>query len=188
VPLFSGVIAIPALFLIDGEPVLRLLTIGPINLTISDNALLSVATFLSRVSVSVTLAVVLVVTTRWADLLKAMRVYRVPEVFIVIISMTYRYIFLLLRIVENLFLARASRTVGVTTGSERRRWVGATAGNLLSKSFKTSSDVYQAMVARGFTGNVRTIQRFVMRDEDWLFLTTAIVLLGSLLLFDLSLR
>ncbi len=186
VPLFAGVVALPALFLIDGRPLLSIGSLGPVTLAVSDRAILSVTTFLCRVSASVTLAALLVLTTRWADLLKALRVFRVPDVFIVVLGMTYRYVFLLLRLTENLFLGRASRTVGTTSAGEQRRWVGASMGTLVSRSLKLSNDVYAAMVARGFSGEVRTLTTFRMRDEDWLFVSLGVVLLGLAWLVDLS--
>ncbi len=187
VPLFAGIVFIPALFLIHGKPLVQA-DLGVLHLAISDNGLISLAIFVTRVSASVSLAILLVVTTQWADLLKALRVIRVPSVFIVVLGMTYRYIFLLLQTVENLFLARSSRTVGRPTDAEQRRWIGSSMGTLMGKSFKTSNDVYQAMVARGFTGDVYTISDFKMRDEDWLFVSLSVVLLALALIFDLGLR
>jgi cobalt/nickel transport system permease protein len=187
IPLFAGIVFLPALFLIAGDPVISL-NIGVGHLAISDNALLSGGLFISRVAASVSLAVLLVVTTTWADLLKALRSLRAPSIFIVVLGMTYRYIFLFLHTVEHLFLARASRTVSAGADSEQRRWIGATMGTLMSKSFKTSNDVYLAMVARGFTGEFRTMNNFKMRDEDWLFVFTSIVVLGAGLMLDMTLR
>jgi cobalt/nickel transport system permease protein len=187
IPLFAGIVFIPALFLIGGRPVLHA-PLGPVALTVSDNALWSGAAFVTRVAASVSLAVLLVTTTRWADLLKAMRVLRLPAIFIVILGMTYRYVFLFLQLVERLFLARASRTVGDTAAREQRQWLGGGMGTLLGKSFKTSNDVYVAMVARGFTGDVRTMSEFRMRDEDWLLLAAGVVALAMALLVDLGLR
>lgn len=187
IPLFAGLVYLPALFLIGGDPLFNV-SLGSANLHITNNALWSGAIFLARVADSVSLAVLLVVTTRWADLLKALRVMRVPGIFIVVLGMTYRYIFLFLHTVQNLFLARASRTVGVTHDQERRQWIGNSMGALMSKSFKTSNDVYQAMVARGFTGDVRTLTDFQMRDEDWLFASLGAVLLAAALLVDMGLR
>jgi cobalt/nickel transport system permease protein len=186
VPLFTGLIALPALFLIEGRPLFTIGPLGPVTLAVTDQAILSVATFLLRVSASVTLAALLVLTTRWADLLKALRVFRVPDVFIVVLGMTYRYIFLVLRLTENLFLGRASRTVGTTSPGEQRRWVGASMGTLMSRSLKLSNDVYAAMVARGFSGDVRTLTTFRMRDEDWLFVSLGVAVLGLAWLVDLS--
>ena len=187
VPLFAGIVAVPALFLIHGHPLVSF-DVGPVHLSISDNGLMSMAIFVTRVAASVSLAILLVVTTQWADLLKALRVLRVPSVFIVVIGMTYRYIFLFLQSVENLFLARASRTVGKANEGEQRRWIGASMGTLIGKSLKTSSDVYLAMVARGFTGESRTISEFQMREEDWLFVSVSVVLLALAMIFDMGLR
>lgn len=187
IPLFAGIVFLPALFLIPGDPVVSL-NLGFGHLVISDNALMSGALFVCRVAASVSLAVLLVVTTTWADLLKAMRVLRIPGIFVVVLGMTYRYIFLFLQTVEHLFLARASRTVSAGIDAEKRRWVGATMGALMSKSFKTSNDVYLAMVARGFTGEFRTMNDFAMRDEDWLFVCSSILVLGAGLILDMTFR
>lgn len=187
IPLFAGIVFLPALFLIAGDPVVSL-NVGVGHLVISGNALVSGGLFISRVAASVSLAVLLVVTTTWADLLKALRSLRAPSIFIVVLGMTYRYIFLFLHTVEHLFLARASRTVSAGADAEQRRWVGATMGALMSKSFKTSNDVYLAMVARGFTGEFRTMNDFKMRDEDWLFVFASIVVLGAGLMLDMTLR
>lgn len=187
IPLFAGIVAVPALFLIGGAPLVRI-PLGVGQLTISDNAALSFLIFVTRVAASVTLAVLLVVTTRWADLLKALRVFHAPEIFIIVLGMTYRYIFLFLQMVENLFLARASRTVGEPQAGEQRRWIGTGMGTLMSRSLQTSTNVYQAMVARGFNGDVRTITDFRMRDEDWLLASSGIVLLAIALIADIGLR
>ena len=187
IPLFAAIVYLPAVVLVPGNSVLTVAA-GPLHLSVSDNALRGGAIFVTRVAVSVTLAVMLVVTTRWADLLKAMRVLRIPTVFIVVLGMTYRYIFLFLQKVESLFLARASRTVGRSNDGEQRRWVGNTMGALLSKSFQTSSDVYQAMVARGFTGEMHTLSTFQMRDEDWLMASLGVVILAGALLVEQGLR
>ena len=63
-------------------------------------------------AVSVSLAVLLVLTTPWADLLKSLQAMRVPQVFVLVLSMTYRYIFLFLHTLNGMFEARKSRRRG----------------------------------------------------------------------------
>ena len=41
-------------------------------------------------------------------------------------------------------------------------------GSLMSRSFKMSNDVYAAMLARGFTGEMRTYTTYRMTRRDWL--------------------
>jgi energy-coupling factor transporter transmembrane protein EcfT len=40
-------------------------------------------------------------------------------------------------------------------------------GALTSRSFKMSNDVYAAMLARGFTGEIRTYSTYRMQATDW---------------------
>src|SRR5262249_33793478 len=132
--------------------------------------------FVARVGVCVSLAVLLVLTTPWADLLKSLQAVRVPQIFILLLSMTYRYIFLFLHTANGMFEARKSRTVGRSSGNEHRKWISGFMGNLLNRSFKMSNEVYAAMAARGFTGEIRTYQTYRMQSADWIALLLAVAL------------
>jgi cobalt/nickel transport system permease protein len=123
--------------------------------------------FVLRVGVSVSLAVLLVLTTPWADVLKSLQALRVPQVFILLLSMTYRYIFLFFRTANGLFEARKSRMVGRTSGGEQRSWIAGSMTSLMGRSFKMSNDVYAAMLSRGFTGQARSYSAYRMAAGDW---------------------
>jgi cobalt/nickel transport system permease protein len=178
IPLFAGIVVIPAIFLVPGPRLLDL-AIGPLHVAPSVPGLAGAVLLVARVGVSVSVAVLLVMTTPWADLLKSLRAVHVPQVFVLVLSMTYRYIFLFLHTVNGIFLARKSRVVAHTSGGEQRRWISGTIGALMSRSFKMSNDVYAAMLARGFTGELRTYDEFVARGADWLALggTVAVAVL-----------
>jgi cobalt/nickel transport system permease protein len=172
IPFFAGIVVLPAIFFVPGDRVFDL-ALGPAHLAPSWNGLAGAVLFISRVAVSVSLAVLLVVTTPWADVLKSLRALRTPQVFVLVLSMTYRYIFLFLHTANGILLARKSRVVGRTTGAEQRRWITGTMGNLMSRAFKMSNDVYAAMLARGFSGEVRVYSTYRMRAADWLALAGA---------------
>jgi cobalt/nickel transport system permease protein len=169
IPFFAGVVVVPAIFFVPGARVFDL-ALGPAHLAPSWNGLAGAVLFVSRVGVSVSLAVLMVLTTPWADVLKSLRALRTPQVFVLVLSMTYRYIFLFLHTANGILLARKSRAVGRTSGGEQRRWITGTMGNLMSRAFKMSNDVYGAMLARGFTGEVRVYSTYRMRAADWLAL------------------
>ncbi len=175
VPFFAGIVVIPAIFLVQG-PRLFELTIGPLTIAPSAPGVAGAILLVSRVGVSVSVAVLLVMTTPWADLLKSLRSIGVPQIFVLVLSMTYRYIFLFLHTVNGIFLARKSRIVARSTGAEQRRWLSGTMGNLMSRSFKMSGDVYTAMLARGFGGEMRAYSAYRMRPADWLALVGALLL------------
>jgi cobalt/nickel transport system permease protein len=165
VPFFAGIVVLPAIFFVPGARLFDL-GLGPLHIAPSINGLAGAAVFVSRVGVSVSLAVLLVVTTPWADVLKSLRALKVPQVFVLLLSMTYRYIFLFLHTANGILLARKSRVVGKTSGGEQRRWITGTMGNLMSRAFKMSNDVYAAMLARGFGGEVRTFSTYRLRAAD----------------------
>ena len=164
-PFFTGVIAVPALFVTPGPALVAL----PLGLAITRPGATTALFLLLRVSTSVSLGVLLMLTTAWATLLKALSVLRVPEGFILILGMTYRYIFLLLLTAEDMFLSRKSRIVGRMTSADERQWLAASIGTLLDKSLHLSSEVYLAMQARGYRGQARTLDTFRMSVHDWLW-------------------
>lgn len=174
--LFTGMIALPAIFITPGEVWAR---VPLLHWAVTVQGLRSAAYLLSRVETTVTLSLLLVLTTLWTQVLKALWVLRVPVVFIVILGMTYRYIFLLLETAHDLFESRRSRMVGRLEGRERRRVAAASVGVLLNKTLGMSGEVYLAMQSRGFRGEVYTLDEFRMRGRDWLaliaFIATAML-------------
>lgn len=173
IPLFAGIVVVPSLFMVPG-PRLVEVALGPMHLGLSAPGVWGAVIFVVRVGVSVSLAVLLVLTTPWADLLKSLHSLRVPQVFVLVLSMTYRYIFLFLHTLNGMFEARKSRVVARLGGGEDRRWITRSMGALMSRSFKMSNDVYSAMLARGFTGEIRTYSTYRMQASDWLALATTL--------------
>lgn len=184
VPLFAAFVVLPSLFMLPGQPILSVLDGPPFQLAVTDSGLASALLLVARVGTSVALALLLISTTRWTELLRALRVLLVPESFVVVLGMTHRYLFLFLRATSNLLLARASRTVGETSGGEQRRWTAAAAGTLMSRSVRLSGDVLLAMRARGFDGEIRSLSPPRMRDADRLLLAVGVVLAAGALLVD----
>ena len=172
---FTGTIALPVIFITPGN---ALLHIPFLNWTITEQGVTSALYLIMRVETTVTLSLLLVLSTLWTHVLKGLRVLRVPIVFVVILGMTYRYIFVMLETARNMFEARQSRLVGALDASESRRIAAASIGVLLTKSFYLNSEVYLAMQSRGFRGEVYTLDEFTMKRRDWLalaaFLLTAI--------------
>lgn len=168
-PFFTGLVALPVLFNVvtPGVPVLTLWS-NPF-IAITAQGLRAAAFLILRVGTSVSLAILLVLVTPWNTLLRALSVLRVPSVFLLILGMTYRYIYLLLKTASDMFEARQSRVVGRLQPDAQRRLVTNTMGVLMSKSYGLSQDVYLAMLSRGYRGRPRTLDRFTMQPRDWLW-------------------
>ena len=52
---------------------------------------------------------------------------------------------------------------------------GNMAGQLFLRSYERSDRIYNAMLARGYTGQLRTLHPHVMKSSDWLFATLSII-------------
>ncbi len=177
-PFFTGLVALPALFLTPGPPLARL----PLGLIVTRTGATTVLFLLLRVGTSISLGLLLILTTPWAALLRALTVLRVPDTLVLMLGMTYRYIFVLLRITNDMFLSRRSRVVGRLSTAQERSIQGAIAGTLLAKSLHTSGEVYLAMQSRGFRGYAHTLRpgRITWRDYSW---AAAVALLVGAIVF-----
>ena len=116
----------------------------------------------SRVAVSISLVVLLTLTTPWARLLAALRALFVPKIFILIIGMAYRYLFLLLNSVTDMYTARKARAIGnrmadVQRGPAVRVRHG---GSVVRQGPRPREEVHMAMVSRGYSGDAVTLTRF----------------------------
>jgi cobalt ECF transporter T component CbiQ len=171
--LFTGIIALPAPFVIPGRVVWRLPELG---WPMTAQGLLSARYLVTRVETAATLSVLLILSTPWTRVLKALRVLRVPVVLVVILGMAYRYIFLLLESARDMLESRRSRMVGELKGSDHRRLAAASVGVLMSKTLQLSGDVYSAMLARGFHGEVYMLDDFHTAALDWMMLAVFAVL------------
>lgn len=193
VPIFAGIVVLPSLFSIvrPGDALWTIwdfgheVTFGPWSLgssiAITHQGLKGAVVLILRVATSVSLAVLLTLTTHWADLLKALRIFLVPRIFILILSMAYRYIFLILGMATDMFTARTSRMVGGSNPREDRSFVASSMATLFGKSHALSEEVYSAMISRGYNGEPLTLHRFRTDVKDWLWLSS-VILLGAVAL------
>jgi cobalt/nickel transport system permease protein len=114
----------------------------------------------------------LILSTNFLHLLKALEKLKAPAVFIMIVSFMYRYVFILQDEFMHMKQAKESRTVG---GS---RWfhvktLANMAGVLFIRSYERAEEVYLAMLARGFDGKIKTIYDFKIKAKDVYFLLAA---------------
>ncbi len=185
-PLFSAAVVLPAIFNVvtPGQPLVVLARFAhphawgpytiPAELTITRQGLGGAAVFVSRVAASVAWAVLLTVTSRWSDIFSGLRALRVPRIFVVTMSMTERYLFVFLRLIQDMYRARKSRTIMPLSAAAGRSWVASRVGVTFTKSMEMSEDIYQAMLSRGFHGDFPTVNRYRCTRNDYLWLALSL--------------
>jgi energy-coupling factor transporter transmembrane protein EcfT len=97
--------------------------------------------------------------------------------------MTLRYLMLLSQVVQEMCLAKKSRTLRVGKTRAEQRWVAGQMGTLFKWSMQLSVQVHQAMVARGYRGEVRILSSFHIRKRDYLWAAFCAGLSGILVYF-----
>ena len=131
------------------------------------------AFIIARVTAMTVLMALLALTTRQTDLFRGLRRLPVPGFFVTALFMTFRYIFILLKMAEDAALAKKSRLINRANlrQSQNRRWFASRVALFLKKSLDMAEDVMGAMASRGFTGRVKTFdgEGFKPRDYAWLF-------------------
>jgi cobalt/nickel transport system permease protein len=126
--------------------------------------------------ISVQAAILLAATTRFPDLLVALQQLKTPKLFIAIIGLMWRYLFVISEEAGRLLRARTSRsgTNGVNdhTGGGlawRSRVTGGMAGSLFLRSLERSDRVYAAMLSRGYTGELPVSEAApFLKSDQWM--------------------
>ena len=180
IPLFSLFIAVPALFNIftPGEPVASV-KIFTLSLSVTKQGIASASFFFMRVLTSVALCILLVLTTRHYMLLKVLRMFKVPQVFVMTLGMCYRYVYLFIEIIQNTYLAIKSRVAHISSMKKGQGIVAWNIASLWQRSYQLNEDVYKAMLSRGYRGEPVVLSDFKTRVIDWVYLIIAIIISGS---------
>lgn len=162
IPIFTGIVVLPAMFsfITPGNVVIPFGHWHGQPVGITQQGLTTAGLIVIRVATSVSLVVLMTLTTPWTRLLAALRALFIPRIFILIIGMAYRYIFLLLNSVTDMYTSRKARSVGNDQGDYRegQRFVSAVGGALFAKAHALSEEVHMAMVSRGYRGDAKTLE------------------------------
>ena len=194
IPLFTAAVMLPAIFNIvtPGHALVTLWSHGapfwplPRSLAITAPGLFAFGRLVLRVTTVVSFSVLLTLTTPWSDLLKAMRAVGLPRGLVFVLAVAYRYVFTLVRLVQDMTIARTSRLVGRVSSREDRHFLGGTVAAVFGKSQATSEQVYLAMISRGYTGEARTLSAWHLRRLDVVWSVAVTVALVALVWFELT--
>ena len=113
------------------------------------NGVLSLATILLKMYLSVMAALLLVATTPFPDLTAQLRRLHVPSIFVMVFEMTYRYISVLLEEVFTMITAYKLRSGA--SKSLKISHMGPFTGQLFLRGFDRAERVHAAMRCRGYS-------------------------------------
>jgi cobalt/nickel transport system permease protein len=178
--------ALPLLVTVKGAPLLSI-PVGPWLLSVSMAGLERFVSIALKSWLSVQMAILLTATTPLPDLLVAMRALRLPKLLVAILGLMWRYLGVLGDEAMRMIRAREARSgswnerSGGTLGW-RAGVTGNMAGSLFLRGYERSERIYNAMLARGYDGTIRSFPLRPVPSRERVFLLVALLGLLALLL------
>jgi len=196
IPVFAGIIAVPMIFnvFLPGDPLIPVAYLGPgahlgpfslpESIFITKQGSNAAVIFTMRVATCVSAVVLLFLTTPQQILFKSLRTVGVPKLYVLTLLMAYRYIFLLMDLIREMYVAKKARTIKARGIIDEQKWVGGRIGYTLIRSLSMSEKVHMAMMSRGFSGEVHIMQELKMTNRDYMAGVVAISLSVVLVLIS----
>jgi cobalt/nickel transport system permease protein len=183
--IFLMLSSIAILFSISPTPLSPFsILIGSHYITISHQSILSVLHLTATAFGGISCLYFLALSTPVTDLLSTLKKLHCPDIFLELMLLMYRFIFLLLEIADNLNISRQSR-LGNRNHKTALTSIGMLLSNLLIVSFKRSSYLYDSMESRCYQGQIHILEEEKQFKPSWLIWAliydTALIMLAFII-------
>ena len=152
--------------LLMAEPLI--IGIGILNPLFDPRGWITFASIMIKCALTVTTCLILVSTTGMDKIAQALRTLKVPNIFVLQLLLTFRYISVLIEELARMLRAyglRAPRQKGVKLKDS-----GSFAGQLLLRTFDRAQRVYDSMRLRGFNGEYHSYGKSNVMWKDIVYL------------------
>lgn len=146
----------------------------PAEIGITREGINVVAMLTIRVVNSLSIAFLVLYTTPFPDIIKALKVMKVPDSFLMVITLSYKYIFIFAKIVEDMYRAKKSRLVRQANNADARNWAAGRMGFIFNKTRLRCEEIFRAMLSRGFSEEVKLYESKKLGSRD---IVTGVLLL-----------
>ncbi len=146
--------------------------------------MISFFSILIKTVLTVMAVLILIATTGSRDLIYVMIRLRCPSIFVLQITMTFRYLELLIEeasVMYHAYLLRAPKEKGIKLAH-----TGAFLGQLLLRSFDRAERIYHAMRCRGFEGSISFLKQAKVDYPSKIFFIVVTSLLIIMRLINIS--
>ncbi|MBN1354115.1 MAG: cobalt ECF transporter T component CbiQ [Candidatus Omnitrophica bacterium] len=151
-------------------------SLGWFHIAVTREGVITFSGIFAKSFLSTICLIVFTASTRFSVLLKAFEKLKVPNIFIMIVSFIYRYIFVIVDELMHMKQAKEARSI---KGGKifHGRALANMIGSLFVKSYERAESVYIAMCSRGFNGSIHAIHDFKLRFIDIFFSLITLVFL-----------
>lgn len=104
--------------------------------------------------------------TQWNDITKTLKLFFVPDIFILVLDITIKYIVIFGEFSLNMLYALKLRSVG--KNKNKSTSLSGIIGTMFIKSKEMAEEMYGAMECRGFAGEYKLYSKYKFRLNDML--------------------
>lgn len=195
-PLITSLLLVVSLLLVSNIPLRHLakryaialpfVFFASVSLYLYNGLSPSLAMFI-RVSTCVLLLILLSSSTPFFDLLKASRHLKFPRLMLTLLMFLYRYIFVLTEEYQRMKMARKARAFkGGKHLLDRKgmHTISLTAGMVLVRAYQRGVRIYDALLSRGYNGEVKTLTEMHFKAIDYTFCANLMLFSSFILWVD----
>jgi cobalt ECF transporter T component CbiQ len=142
----------------------------PQEIAITKQGMEGVMRLTLKVANSVSIVLLIVSVSTFEKLIRALSYFRVPAIFLLILTLSYKFIFILSHTIQETYQALKMRWWNRGSVTQAEAMVAGRIGYLFRKSWERYEQVYISMTARGFKGEVRFCYFEPFKLADCLFL------------------
>jgi cobalt/nickel transport system permease protein len=135
-----------------------------------------------KVLETVTLVSITSCTTRWNDITSALKIFFIPDIFIMVMDMTMKYIIIFGEFSINMLYSLRLRSVG--KNNKKHTSLSGIIGTMFLKSKEMAEEMYGAMECRGFIGEYKINKKFRFRFNDALCIFITVLFIFGYFYFD----
>ncbi|MEN8264790.1 MAG: cobalt ECF transporter T component CbiQ [Nitrospirota bacterium] len=176
-PLFIAAVLLLLKLFFSGNEIMFSLNLFGFQLAGHSDGLMEGAKITARIAGGVSLVVALGFATPFLEFVAALSWLKVPKAFIEIMMFAYRYIFLFLDDATTIYSAQKNR-LGYTDIRKGLNSFGVLTGSLVLRGFEQSQKTADAMMQRGYTGDMPMLKGKPLKAAD-IFVALLIVIAGG---------
>jgi cobalt/nickel transport system permease protein len=120
----------------------------------------------AKATAIVVMTIPLLGTSPFPVTIRALGNLKVPQILIQMILLSYRYLYVFASEMQRMATAMKARGFRARTDMHTLRTIGNFVGVLMVRSFERTERVYDAMLSRGYTGEVRKLDATRLRRQD----------------------
>lgn len=120
----------------------------------------------------------MIATVEFNVTLQSLQRLKVPHLLVQLLLFSYRYIFVLMDELQRMLQAAQARGFKKGINKYKLKIIGSIIGMLFVRSFERTERIYNAMIARGYTGKIKTIDDTRIQYLDILKSGLVIVMIG----------